>query len=183
MSEATSTAPRVAARLGVLLLLLGLAGLAGCGFRPVYAPPGSDEAVSAEQLAAVRIEPLRDRTGQQLHNFLRDELNPDGQPINPLYSLQVDVKRRTQKLAFREDETATRANIILNSSFVLRDVEDDRVLYSGRVNSILSYNILNEPYPTLVSEQETLRRGLQELSQNIKLRLAVYFRTAEGEEL
>lgn len=167
-------------RLGALMLLLTLAG---CGFRPVYAPPGSDQAAPVAQLASVRIEPLPDRTGQQLHNFLRDELNPDGQPINPLYRLQVDVKRKTQKLAFREDETATRANIILNSSFVLRAVEDDRVLYSGRVSSILSYNILDEPYPTLVSEQDALRRGLRELSQDIRLRLAVYFRTAEGEEL
>ena len=158
--------------------------VAGCGFRPVYAPPSeSDETPAVAQLAAVRIEPLRDRAGQQLHNFLRDDLNPKGQPLDPDYKLQVELSQRTEELAFRQDETATRANIILNSSFVLRAVSDGRVLYSGRVSAINSYNILDDPYPTDVAAEAALRRSLRELSQDIKLRLAVYFQTAEGQDL
>lgn len=136
-----------------------------------------------DQLAAVRIEPLKDRAGQQLHNFLRDELNPDGQPINPDYKLEIELTERTEKLAFRQDETATRANIILNSAFVLRAAEDDRVLYQGRVSSINSYNILDEQYATDISRDDAIERGLRELSQSIKLRLAVYFSTAQGQDL
>ncbi|HEX9771801.1 MAG TPA: LPS assembly lipoprotein LptE [Kiloniellales bacterium] len=136
-----------------------------------------------DQLAAVRIEPLKDRAGQQLHNFLRDELNPDGQPINPDYKLEIELTERTEKLAFRQDETATRANIILNSAFVLRAAEDDRVLYQGRVSSINSYNILDEQYATDISRADAIARGLRELSQSIKLRLAVYFSTAQGQDL
>ena len=163
--------------------MLCVLAVAGCGFRPVYAPAKSGEAGSVDQLATVRIEPLRDRAGQQLHNFLRDELNPKGQPINPDFKLQVELSQRVETLAFRQDETATRANIIINSAFVLRAAEDDRVLYSGRLSSIQSYNILDEQYPTDISAADALRRGLRELSQDIKLRLAVYFRTAEGQDL
>jgi LPS-assembly lipoprotein len=165
------------------LALLCLLVVAGCGFRPVYAPAAAGEADAADRLAAVRIEPLKDRAGQQLHNFLRDELNPKGQPINPDYKLQVELSQRTEKLAFRQDETATRANIILNSAFVLRAAEDDRVLYSGSVSSINSYNILDEQYPTDISRADATERGLRELSQSIKLRLAVYFSTAQGQDL
>ncbi len=157
--------------------------LAGCGFRPVYAPNESGDAVAVEQLAAVRIEPLRDRAGQQLHNFLRDELNPDGQPVDPTYKLHIELSQRTERLAFRQDETATRANIIVNTAFVLRAADDDRVLYAGRASSINSYNILDEQYPTNVSAADALRRSLREISQDIKLRLAVYFQTAEGRDL
>jgi len=157
--------------------------VAGCGFRPVYAPAAAGEADAVDQLAAVRIEPLKDRAGQQLHNFLRDELNPDGQPINPDYELEIELTERTEKLAFRQDETATRANIILNSAFVLRAAEDDRVLYQGRVSSINSYNILDEQYATDISRDDAIERGLRELSQSIKLRLAVYFSTAQGQDL
>jgi len=157
--------------------------LAGCGFRPVYAPEGSGETVAADQLSAVRIEPLRDRAGQQLHNFLRDQLNPKGQPVDPDYKLEVELSQRTEKLAFRQDETATRANIIIKTAFVLRAADDDRVLYAGRASSIHSYNILDEQYPTDVSADDALRRGLREISQDIKLRLAVYFQTAEGQDL
>lgn len=162
---------------------LCLLAAAGCGFRPIYAPAGSGEPHATDQMAAVRIEPLKDRAGQQLHNFLRDELNPDGQPVKPDYRLQVELSQRTEQLAFEKDETATRANIILNSAFTLRAVDDGRVLYAGRVSSINSYNILDEQYPTDVAAANALTRGLRELSQNIKLRLAVYFSKAEPEEL
>lgn len=138
---------------------------------------------AVDQLATVRIEPLKDRAGQELHNFLRDELNPDGQPVKPDYRLQVELSQRIEKLAFQKDETATRANIILNSDFILRAADDDRVLYAGRVSSINSYNILDDQYPTDVAKADALRRGLRELSQSIKLRLGVYFSTAEAQDL
>jgi LPS-assembly lipoprotein len=166
-----------------IVALFCVLSVAGCGFRPVYAPAEAGEAIAADQLAAVRIEPLRDRAGQQFHNFLRDELNPTGQPIDPDFKLQVELSQRTEELAFRQDETATRANIIIQTAFVLRAADDDRVLYSGRVSSIHSYNILDEQYPTDIAAADALRRGLRELSQDIKLRLAVYFQTAEGQDL
>lgn len=160
-----------------------LLAVAGCGFRPVYAPAASGEMDAVDQLATVRIEPLKDRAGQELHNFLRDELNPNGQPVKPDYRLQVELSQRIEKLAFQKDETATRANIILNSDFILRAADDDRVLYAGRVSSINSYNILDDQYPTDVAKADALRRGLRELSQSIKLRLGVYFSTAEAQDL
>ena len=180
MSSRRSRPSRAGRQIGALLCLLALAG---CGFRPVYGPAPAGKADAVDQLAAVRIEPLRDRSGQQLHNFLRDELNPRGQPIDPAYKLQVTLTQRTVKLAFRQDETATRANVILKTDFVLRSTKDDRVLYSGRVSSINSYNILDDQYPTDISKADAVRRGLRELSQSIKLRLAVYFSTAEGQDL
>src|SRR3546814_18352240 len=63
-----------------------LAGLAACGFQPLYGSDGrrnlGDESVAAS-LATVRIDPLRDRAGQQMHNFLSARLNPAGQPVSP----------------------------------------------------------------------------------------------------
>lgn len=180
MSSRQTRPSRALRQVSALLCVLAVVG---CGFRPVYAPDGSGEADAVDRLAVVRIEPLRDRAGQQLHNFLRDELNPNGQPVKPDYRLEVALSQRTERLAFQKDETATRANIILSSAFVLRAADDDRVLYSGRVSSINSYNILDEQYPTDVAKADALRRGLRELSQSIKLRLAVYFSTAEGLDL
>ena len=81
------------------VVICGLA-LAGCGFRPVSAPEESGGTPSVEQLSAVRIEPLRDRAGQQLHNFLRDELNPNGQPVDPDYKLHIELSLVTFKHLF-----------------------------------------------------------------------------------
>src|SRR3546814_10930071 len=77
-----------------------LAGLAACGFQPLYGSDGrrnlGDESVAAS-LATVRIDPLRDRAGQQMHNFLRDRLNPEGQPVSPSYRLQVQLVERSEE--------------------------------------------------------------------------------------
>lgn len=166
-----------------LLCLLSALILSSCGFRPLYTPSEADAARPVDRLAAVRIEPLPDRAGQQLHNLLRDRLNPRGQPVRPAYRLEIQLARTTEKVGIRKDETATRANLILNSAFVLRAMADDRVLYSGRVSSINSYNILDSQYPTDIARADALERGLRELSEDIKLHLAIYFSTAEGQDL
>lgn len=194
LAQGVSPAPAVAAlrsaatALAAFLLALTLLG---CGFRPLHQPqPDSlseglsgSPAPAVDRLAGVRVDPLPDRQGQQFHNLLIDRLNPLGQPSAPAYRLQVDLNQFIEKLALRRDETATRANLILRSSFTLRAAGDDSVLYSGRAVSINSYNILDQQYPTDVARADALERGLRELSDDITLRLSIYFRTVEESAL
>ena len=44
---------------------------------------------ASDQLAAIRIEPIADRSGQVLYNALRDGLNPLGRPSSPDYRLRI----------------------------------------------------------------------------------------------
>src|SRR4051794_24538649 len=74
----TSAAPGSAAacsRRG--LLGLGLLGLSGCGFRPLYGPvtaaDGTESALT-DELAAVRVGPIYERTGQLLRRNLQRRL-------------------------------------------------------------------------------------------------------------
>jgi hypothetical protein len=102
--------------------------------------------------------------------------------MQPAYRLEVLLSSSSEVVAFREDATATRTNLTLRSKFVLRSVEDGRALYSDQVEIITSYNLLDAAYPTIVARSDAVERGLLELSDDITLRLAVYF-SAEGEEL
>lgn len=151
-----------------------LSGLAGCGFQPLHAQR-SDESSIATDLAAVRIDPLRDRVGQQMHNFLRDRLNPHGQPVSPSYRLQVRLTERLSELGVRRDETATRANLRMEADFQLLDMNGDQPLFSGRSSSTTSYDILNNPFATTVSEDNARERALREVADDIQARLALYF--------
>ena len=56
------------------------------------------------------------------------------------------------------------------------------MLYAGRASSIHSYNILDEQYPTNVSADDALRRGLREISQDIKLRWNLWGLILRGDE-
>jgi len=164
---------RPKAGLGFLALVCGLT-LSGCGFRPLY---GEDEAGTStfDSLETIQIAALPDRTGQQLHNLLRDRINPRGQPNRPVYVLRISLTEKTEKLAIAQDETATRANLRLSANFTLTKVKSSEVVMSGSSRSANSYNIVDSQYATYVSENDARDRALRELSEDIRLRLAIYF--------
>jgi len=156
-------------------LALGLAAAtAGCGFQPLYGQRDNETSVSTD-LAAVRVDPLRDRVGQQMHNFLRDRLNPDGQPVAPSYRLRVLLSESRRELGVRRDETATRANLRMTANFSLLDYNGGGELLSGRSTSTTSYDILDNPFASTVSEDDARQRALREVADEIQARLALYF--------
>ncbi len=161
------------ARLGVMVLLALLG--AGCGFKPLYGTASDDTSNASIRLASIRILPLPDRVGQKMHNLLRDRLNPQGQPLRPDYLLQVRISEVLEELGIRKDETATRANLTVIADFVLRDARTNVELIKGRSRAINSYNILESQFATLYSESDARDRGLREISDEIRDRLAVYF--------
>ncbi|MCM0018644.1 MAG: hypothetical protein NBV67_01485, partial [Tagaea sp.] len=61
--------------------------LAGCGFEPLHRTTARGSA--ADSLAAIRIDPIADRSGQILRNYLLDRLSPRGTPARPDYVLRV----------------------------------------------------------------------------------------------
>ena len=164
-------------RRGAVLLLLvsGALLLSGCGFRPLYGRTSEAALSPVEEMAAIRIAPLPDRIGQLMHNLLRDRLNPRGQPAKPAYLLNVTLNEWRRELGVRKDETATRANLILSASFVLRPVGSKEVLVKGTSSSVNSYNILTNQFTTIVSESDARERALRELSNDIRIRLGIYF--------
>ena len=165
---------RAAVAAGVLICL----GLAGCGFEPLYGR-NDDGAAVTDDLAAIRIVPISDRTGQQLHNLLRDRLNPLGQPSAAAYSLSVTVVEQKRDLGIRRDATASRANLTVSATFELRDASNQKVLFRGTTVSTNSYDILalEQQFSTVTSEGDARERGLQEISNSVKLRLSAYFRS------
>ena len=126
-------------------------------------------------MTEVRVQPVQGRVGQMFHNFLRDRLNPAGQPEQPAYFLEVTLTREREGLGVRKDETATRANLTLRAQYKLRSAVDRKVLLSGRARSVNSFNILDAFYATTVAEEDALQRGLRTLANDIELRLSLYF--------
>ena len=163
------------ARAGLVAILMLL--LAGCGFEPLHKPADNGEVTPGQSLAQIQVRPIEGRVGQQLHNLLLDRLNPAGQPVRPAYYLQIGLRRTTTDLGIREDETATRANLTLTATYNLVSVESNQVVLQGSSFSVNSYNILDLEvyYATTVAEEDALRRGLREISDDIRLKLSTYF--------
>lgn len=162
-------------RLTAALMAVALAAGTGCGFRPLYGPTEAQETGSEAGFAQTQISPLSGRTGQKLHNLLRDRLNPAGQAADYRYSLDVSVTTAVSELGIRKDETATRANLIVRADYVLRSRETRALLFNARSESANSYNIVDDFYATSVSQESALDRGLREVANEIRRRLGIYF--------
>jgi LPS-assembly lipoprotein len=164
-------------------LLAGLAAgaalaAAGCGFRPLYGT-GADGPV-AEQFAEIRVGVIGDRSGQILRNFLIQRLNPGGRPADPAYELSVELVERQQELAITQDDVAERTNLFVTAAYALRDLSAGEPLLRETSTTITSFAILRDEVATLSAEQDARVRALRRLSDQIRLRLALYFQNPEG---
>lgn len=163
------------------LVLIGVLLLAGCGFHPLYGTRAGGQSATT-QFAQIRIQPIADRTGQQLYNKLRDRLNPRGKPANPVYLLRVTLNERQERLLVERDETASRVNLILRAEYRLSQVGTGALLDEGVSQTIISYDVQGSQYQfsTLTAEGDVRDRAAEQLSEDISTRLAIFFSSLIG---
>ncbi len=170
--------------LAILALSAVLATVAACGYRPLYGerPTGG----VAADMSQVRINLIEDRSGQMLHNMLRDRLNPSGQPTAPRYELAIQLDEAFQELSIRKDATATRANFRAFATFRLYRLEDlKEVAFIGDTDAVTSYNIVESDYATLVARDDARERALRLVADRVATEVALYLnreRESEGGE-
>ncbi len=148
--------------------------VAGCGFEPLY---GRKSAGNVEaRLSSVKIQTIPGRVGQQVHNYLLDRVNRDGRPAEPLYLLSVTLEVNKVILGIQQDETETRAKLVILASVRLQDIVTEEVLLDRSARSANSYNIVGSAVATRSAEQDAIDRAAREVSDEIRLILSLYFR-------
>jgi LPS-assembly lipoprotein len=155
-------------------LLGGCLTLGACNIRPLLLETADDQEVRQE-LEAISIVGLDGRLGQLVRTSLLDQLNPAGADVPNRYILQVHLQRSAQSLGIQLNDEITRFNLVLTARFELLDAKGGRVLYEDQVRRIASYNVAEQPYATLAAEVDAERRVANEVGNNIRTVLAVYF--------
>lgn len=154
--------------------LCALPGLAACAqFRPLHMPQQSSQL--NDNLAAIEIPEIRSRIRQELRNALLDRLNPGGVQIPKTHRLDIRLQRRRKSLAVQLDDTITRYDMTLNATVSLISIETGRLEYRTRVSRTASYNVLGEPFATLVAERDAERRAATEIANQLRALLALHF--------
>lgn len=161
--------------IGCALLLCMMLGLSACGFRPLYGKHSIDaNNVTADQkLALVSISPIENRLGQELHNTLRNELTPLGQPRQPLYVLDVTLSEERRAIITTAGLAATREDLYLIATYTLKN-EKGETLFSDTAAGSASYNVFLDPYNDLSSRRDAHRRTSKRIAETIRRRLAIY---------
>ncbi len=161
-----------------LAVVLALASLAACGFRPLYGTRPGVETLA--ELSAIKIDHIKAGIGQDLRNHLLDRLTPNGEPDHPRYRLHVEVERDSAALAIQLDDTITRFNLTLTAVFSLSQFDTGTVLYRNNVRAVGSYNVVRSEFATLISEQDAARRAAREVSEEMRTLISVFFAHRRG---
>jgi LPS-assembly lipoprotein len=100
----------------------GLLGLAGCGFRPLYAPVSAADGSASDirtELAAVRVGGTYERQGQLLRRNLQRKLEESVPGTPARYMLQISVSGGAEILGYRRDGAITRVRYVVSGNWTL----------------------------------------------------------------
>jgi len=161
---------RLLARL--LPLSLALPALAGCGWEPLYADPQTGKA--AEALRAIKVMPIRERVGQMLEMALRQSLNPDEVPTQPLYNLRVTLRTTLQDLGIQSQGLGTRGELQLAATYSLIDAATNKVLQTASIHASDSFDIEANGYATVVAQDDAKTRVVEEVRREMVARLTMF---------
>ncbi|WGF89827.1 LPS assembly lipoprotein LptE [Marinivivus vitaminiproducens] len=170
-----TTRPGGIARRRLLATLGGGVLVAGCNIRPLYFSE-RDQADLRPEMAAIEVETPNTEIGQVLGSALRDELNPTAQVVPIRYTLAVGLDSSTEGLGILPDSTVTRYNYEMTARARLQEKAVEGDLFTTRIARTASYNLIRQPFATLISEQDAERRVAQEIAQELRTQVALFLR-------
>lgn len=162
--------------------------ISACGFQPVYSKNSTDSAqsliragvkVSASAGGAISLSANESidnsaysNMSRQFSNNLEDLI---GTSSDPEYKIDVSITQSSSGVGVAKDGTASRYNLVINSSYKLSRISDNKVIDSGSISNFTSYNNPNNQYfSTYVSEQDARKRGIKELAELYRQRLIAF---------
>lgn len=145
--------------------------LSACGFQPMHGTQMRE--ASRIHLATVEVKTDTSRYGQLLKAEIEDQVNPNGAHTEKLYRMEIGFSTADTALFTNPDGTSSRGDLLFNSSYTLIRIADKKTITTGTVMRTSSYNASQTAdYASYVSREDAYRRGIAELAQDYKLRIA-----------
>ena len=165
-----------------LLALGGTGLLAGCGFQPVYMPTATGKPGPAERnLAAIHVNLIPDRPGQELRQYLQARLGSDS-GIPARYNLQVAFSVAGEGIGILTDTIATRIRLTASASWTLSTADGSQPhVTSGAARAMDAFNVLDQQYfASDIDNEAEQRRLASAIADQITTELAAYFRRRDA---
>ncbi|KAF0177097.1 MAG: hypothetical protein IV086_10220 [Hyphomonadaceae bacterium] len=150
----------------VLLIAVALVALAGCGFKPMYAPTGGDAVIGA-----VSVPEIAGKSGHVFRTELTKLLGAERGSATSR-RLEVALTERIGSLGLRVDESATRADLTLTADYVLFDATGAE-LFRGAVTQVASYDIPSSAFGEVSAQNDARERAAAMLAERMRAELAI----------
>ncbi len=167
-----------AARLVVLAGFLGL-GASGCGFHPLYGPTASGANLS-DVMKTVQVAYINSRTGQRLRNELIFGTTGGGEPLAPVYRLDIALREGVRNTLVTQAGNPTGAILQLDAEFRLVRIKDNETVLKGYSTAEAAYDLngatgnAGSIYGDTRANIDAENRAARSLADTLKTRLAGY---------
>jgi hypothetical protein len=151
-----------------LIIVVVALSLSACGFKPLYAKRDN------HTLSNVKVvNSFGDGMPKRVRFHINHELESRfASNQNSEFVLDTEFSHEVYNAALRTDSTVVRKNIIVKASYKLfKPGEQGRVIDSGSIGLLDSYNTSNSPYSDYISEEEIVLRVAKAVINDLQLRI------------
>jgi LPS-assembly lipoprotein len=149
--------------IAVYALLMVSLTFGGCGFKPIYA----QSAGLREQLSEIYISAPASSMGYEIRQALINDFGASRATESSPYQLSINLRSVRAGYALRVDDVATRREILVQASYLLEDVQSNRVLSRGSVEARSFYDAPEDPYSEVAAEQSARDRAARSAAADI----------------
>ena len=148
-------------------------GVALSACRPMYGQTslGSN---ATQELAAIEIDPVPGRVGQQIRNELIFLFTGGNHPVEPNYKLELTYRESVQGVLFKRTEDAAGQIYSLDATYVLRDISGKNILSNGRSHARAAFDKHESTYSNVRAERDAKNRAAKDIAKDINTRVAAY---------
>jgi len=159
--------------LAAAALVIGAAGLSGCGFTPLYSQPGV-----TSSLAAIDVIAPEGRAGFLMKQSLDDAFarNRGGAAA---YRMQLQIGEARYPRGVRIDNVATRYEYVMTATYQLTALPSGALAKRGSVRVELTYDSADQPYASITAQQDAEERAAIEVARRVQLELAAWLATGK----
>jgi hypothetical protein len=177
------------------LIITSIALLCGCGFTPLHSE--AYRASQAVDLSSIRVLAVGSTTenaiavannmdrrySELLRAEIESQVNPTSLTSEKLYTLAITFNELDVASFVKPDGTASRGDLNYTSTYTIMRLSDSKPVTSGYISRVSTYNTSpSADYASYVSIEDARKRGILELAQDYKLRLAALLPTLNNPE-
>lgn len=156
--------------------------ITSCGFTPIHKKhttinDGTLKEIDVNNfLESINVEEsTKDIANQQLASVLAKKLSFNSQQREKKYRLHTAVTTKIYEIAVQQNREATRYNQHVSAEYILTDIETFKIVNQDTIELTGSYDLNESEYATLVAERDTRKHLINQLSQELKIRLVQYY--------
>ena len=168
----------------IALLLSVVLALAACGFEPLHGEKMTGPGDATRALLPIELAPVNageKRLAQRFRIAMEDLIDPAQRKAAQPYLLTTGIEYVRVPLLVRPDGAIGRYSLNLTVRYGLIRNTDQVQLTSGILRYVNGYDVLASDFSEYVSNEDALRRGVEQLAEDLRLRIAGYLaRQPEG---